>query len=167
MSFSADRLKISGFPSRLIEASAGASAVAMPPPLSPFPPLFVLLLFAISVLSCAAVAPRFIGSLWCQLISNTPVKGKVSARCVRKLVWGLPAAMIDLNQSLRQRSESTDCGRLIWMPVDGECVVSGQIRVQPSLVRRLAAVHLYFGNHILNQVSKIASPDRGRSFLSI
>jgi len=36
-----------------------------------------------------------------------PVKGKVSSRVFRKLVWGLPAAMTDAQQPYRQSSEST------------------------------------------------------------
>src|SRR5436190_6926833 len=56
MSFRSDRLKTSSLPSLLIEVSAGASAVAMPPP---FSPLFVRLLFAISFFRAQSqISPR-------------------------------------------------------------------------------------------------------------
>ena len=57
ISFSSDKLKISSLPSLLGAKSAGASAVATPPPLS-LPLLPVRFLFAISILSCAPEAVR-------------------------------------------------------------------------------------------------------------
>src|SRR5215813_14359418 len=122
ISFNSERLKISSFPSRLGAASAGGSAVATPPPLSPLPLLLVRLLFAISLLSCAASAAR----LWLfvrVLIIQRYLSKEVLCGVFRRLMWGPPAASTNSSQPLRQRSESTKSrGRSSWMPVDGDCV---------------------------------------------
>jgi hypothetical protein len=57
-----------------------------------------------------------------------PVKGKVAARLLGKLVWGLSAAITEFLPTLPPEvGIHKMTSRSIWMPVDGDCVVSGQI----------------------------------------
>jgi hypothetical protein len=72
--------------------------VATPPPFSPLPPLFVRLLFAISVLSCADTFQPRVGFKFTILSNDFNAAGQREsflADHAWKLMWGLPAAMTD------------------------------------------------------------------------
>src|SRR5437879_6191582 len=128
ISFKSDRLKTSSLPS-LFTAISCASAVATPPPLSPLPPLFVRLLFAISFFHAQSFSLRhpIFGS--CRLISNMPVKGKVPRGVFEKLVWGLLAALSRSCQRVPYRSESRSKTLRSWMPFIRGLLGLGQNRV--------------------------------------
>src|SRR6266404_1932094 len=106
MSFKSDRLKTSSLPSLLTGVSC-ASAVATPPPLSPLPPLFVRLLFAILFLFMRS---RFTASSYFRFLSvdfKYAGQREVPRGVLEKLVWGLLAALISRScQPVRHRSES-------------------------------------------------------------
>ena len=76
-----------------------------------------------------------------------------------KLVWGLAAAITEFLNNLTARGRVPK-ERSIWMPVDGDCVVSGQIS-GPAEVGRFTWIFSFvsafdFGFLILNESWKIA-----------
>src|SRR5260370_11636516 len=109
MYFRSDRLKASCLPSWLVDVSAGASAVAMPPP---FSPLFVRLLFAISFFRAQSEdSPRagFRVSASCQYdLNDASQKGKFPRGSSSSSV-GLPSRCVTQNPtSLAARPQSTE-----------------------------------------------------------
>ena len=164
MSFRSERLKTSSLPSLLIGVSAGASAVATPPPFSPL--LVRLLLFAISVLSCAARDSPHAGfrvSASCQMICTMPVKresfladrgavrGGLLSRCLTHYLSNLAAR--GRNPEERGIIAYLDAGRL------GKCGLGSDSRFKPGPDVSLTQVRclLTQGFLILNESWRIAS----------
>jgi hypothetical protein len=71
------------------------------------------------------------------MISTMPVKGKVPRGLLGKLVWWPAAAISEFLTTLPSEvGTQRMMNRLNWMPVAGDCVVSGQI-FGPAKVGRL------------------------------
>jgi hypothetical protein len=104
--------------------------VATPPPLSPLPPLFVRLLFAIFSSFMRSRFHRVIYFSSCQLISNMPVKGKSSARRVLRSSCGGSSPHLSRSCQRVHRSESKSKVLRSWMPVNGDCVAQVRIGFQ-------------------------------------
>src|SRR5258707_13588888 len=126
MSFRSDRLKTSCLPSWLVDALAGAAAVAMPPP---FSPLFVRLLFAISFFRAQSEdSPRagFRVSASCQYdLNDASQKGKFP-RGSSSSSGGTAFPLRDSksNQPCRQATiHRRQSSRLILMPAGWVSVV--------------------------------------------
>jgi hypothetical protein len=90
-----------------------------------------------------------------------PFKGKFPCGFIGQLVWGLPAAITDFLSTLPSEVGIHKMTRsLDWMPVDGDCVVSGQISgsAEAGLVPGFSLSSLLFDFVflILNETLKIA-----------